>query len=237
MEKEKPEIRNRGVGLIIILASLIIVILGLTSYIIYEHKIISKQNSNNNQTIDKNIDTKKEKNTSSKKEECPQPKVVRGINTSDCINNKNYDYSLVQGSNGLNFTLNQTNNSVDLYVNWEMIKRGYGIDIQGNPTSNYTINNFSGKVVDMLEGGIGQDATGTLAIFLLEDGTIEYIPLYEALKNQNIKSYGKVAGVEDIIKLYSSTAAPKDSPVGAYVTILAQKSDGTFYNLQDKIKF
>ena len=67
--------------------------------------------------------------------------------------------------------------------------------------------------------------------FLMEDGTVEYIPLYYALKNNDIRSYGAINEVSDVVNLISVAAQPKDSPVGGHLSVLALKADGTYYDL------
>ena len=66
----------------------------------------------------------------------------------------------------------------------------------------------------------------------MKDGTVEYIPIakaYKAKSPEEIKStYGTIPEVKNIIKLYQVSA-------GSYVTVLAQKADGSFYDLNESL--
>lgn len=229
MEKETVNQRNRNIGFIIIICSLLIVVFGLVAYFFYssEYKVINKQTTNQEELEEK-------KGKDDDKEEKSNQITTRGFDSTKCVDDNSNNFSLVTSDDATYFSLNKENNIVELTVYWDNIKEGWGIEPQQQ--SNYIINNFNGQVVDVYSGLIGQDATGEVAVFLLEDGSVEYIPLYNALKTQNIKSYGKINGVEDVVKFYSAVASPKDSPVGSYTTILAQKKDGTFYNLGEKLR-
>ncbi len=234
--EEKKISKKKNTGVIITISILIMIILGLMIYICCDKKIMI----NNKQNITEKK-TKKEEDKTKEEENKDQPidKITNkniGLDPNKCINSNNYNYTLTDYSlSGVNFKLDQTNNTVTLYVNWDSIVQ-WGISFAGIRGNEYNINNFSGKVVDMYVNGIGQDATGSVALFLLEDGTIEYIPLYKALQNNDIRSYGKVNGVENIIKFYSVSATGKnENSVGGFQTILAQKEDGTFYDLHENL--
>ena len=71
-----------------------------------------------------------------------------------------------------------------------------------------------------------------IILFLMDDGTIEYIPIYQALSTNGIDgliSYGTLNDLKDVVKFYSVGAIR--NPVGSSVTILAQTKDGTLYDL------
>ena len=107
----------------------------------------------------------------------------------------------------------------------------WGLTNYNSNEQSFTINNFSEDIIDIRSGGIYLSVDGATIIFLMEDGSVEYIPLYKALETNDVRSYGKLEGVEDIVKLYNVSAIPKNSPIGARTTLLAQKADGTFYDL------
>lgn len=74
--------------------------------------------------------------------------------------------------------------------------------------------------------------SGDIILFLMDDGTIEYIPVYKALVTSGVDgliSYGTLQDLKDIVKFYSVGAIR--NPVGSSVTILAQTKDGTLYDL------
>lgn len=113
-----------------------------------------------------------------------------------------------------------------------------------NKYVNISITGFSEEILSILLDSLGhQAAGGEVILFLMSDGTVEYIPLEKALKtgNDNIKSYGKIMGVEDIVRLSTARFGVLDNGeiVGGYGGAVAIKSDGSFYNidtiLHDKV--
>ena len=90
---------------------------------------------------------------------------------------------------------------------------------------------FDQTIADVFYGSHGQNGPfGDTIFILLEDGSVEYIPLVHAFKESvaTIKSYGKLDGVSDVVKF--SMAAVEDGFSG-YGTTIAIKSDGSFYDL------
>ena len=62
----------------------------------------------------------------------------------------------------------------------------------------------------------------------MDDGTVEYVPLYDATKNHDFKSYGKLEDIKNIIRLYT---AEKSIDGGSSFVILAQDTQGNIYDL------
>lgn len=87
---------------------------------------------------------------------------------------------------------------------------------------------FSKQLKDIYIGGFGTDFSNDTILFLMEDGTVEYLPVRNNLQTDpnNLKSYGSLQELTDIVLFYDSTK----EVIGS--TILAQKSDGTIYDLQ-----
>ena len=95
--------------------------------------------------------------------------------------------------------------------------------------------NFTKKVVDIFFGGIDQDASGDTILFLMEDGTVEYLPLKKAYatNNESLNSYGSLSGISNIVKFYSANA---NSQKGSGITILAQDNEGNLYDLSTTLR-
>ena len=71
---------------------------------------------------------------------------------------------------------------------------------------------------------------------LLDDGTVEYIPLVHMFNNaqEHAVSYGKVPGATDVVKFVSAQVSGEKA--SGYVTTLAIRSDGSFYDMLDALK-
>lgn len=87
---------------------------------------------------------------------------------------------------------------------------------------------FSKQLKDIYIGGFGTDFSNDTILFLMEDGTVEYLPVRNNLQTDpnNLKSYGSLQELTDTVLFYDSAK----EVIGS--TILAQKSDGTIYDLQ-----
>lgn len=120
-----------------------------------------------------------------------------------------------------------------------------GGECGGTSSSGYTgktlTKTFDKKITQILVGGFGQDAVGAVALYLMEDGTIQYTPLYKEIRypnkdeNQRFNSYGTLEGVEGVVSMFSANAIVKQG-AGSYFTILAKKSDGNYYDLSKNLK-
>ena len=90
---------------------------------------------------------------------------------------------------------------------------------------------FDKKIIDIFFGSMGQSSTGDTLFILLEDGTVEYIPIVHMFNHAQAApiSYGKINGVTDVTKFVLS------STTGG-VTTLAVKSDGSFYDMWYALK-
>lgn len=87
---------------------------------------------------------------------------------------------------------------------------------------------FDKNVTDIQILSSGQAEDSFYILFLMEDGTLEYIPVDKA-KTSGIKSYGAVKGVSNVIRVTQSSL----HAVGGGYVILAQTADGTLYDLSN----
>ena len=153
------------------------------------------------------------------------------------ITNSNADSYELQNYNGtINVRLDETRKLATLSFNRKTLSDTYGLNwdtigvVEGT-VEDKTIT-FNQGIKDIYVGGIGQDMSGDIILFLMDDGTIEYIPVYKALVTSGVDgliSYGTLQDLKDIVKFYSVGAIR--NPVGSSVTILAQTKDGTLYDL------
>ncbi len=107
-----------------------------------------------------------------------------------------------------------------------------------------SIDNFSGKVISPFFAKFGQAVGSEVVLFLMEDGTVEYMPM-TAFRDNSIKSYGKVDGLNNIIGFHQATIsyyAGDDengnstySGVGGGAETLAEDINGNFYPLYSRV--
>ena len=105
---------------------------------------------------------------------------------------------------------------------------------------------INGQIKDVYVGITGQDAMGITLFYLMEDGTVEYTPMFNFKTDSQGNSYyemnyktensftssGKINTVTDVIKIYTVSATNGTG----WSTTIGAKKDGSFYDLGSLIK-
>ncbi len=151
--------------------------------------------------------------------------------TQDVIYRLGVHRSNKDGNGVFGAYISTNNSSVDLYIYWQYIADYYGVTSDKTERALATIS-FEKPVVDIVIGETGQHVGGDVLLFLLSDGTVEYMPVVKALQNQDFRSYGQLAGVKDVVKFYHVDAVSDTGDWSGYVTTLAQREDGSIVDLQ-----
>lgn len=155
---------------------------------------------------------------------------TKGINIDY---NKQICYeSIYDSACGINAKINNSNkNEVGINYFGEEIKRLYNIDCNNAENNNLSIT-LDKKVNKILIASIShQSAHDSIILFLMEDGTLEYIPIYTALKNNNFNIAKKIDGIDGIKDL--SVVHVNGKQGGGYGCPAAVKADGSFYVLNN----
>ena len=235
MEEGKNKGKN-NVALIVIIVVLFIAVIGLGSYIFLNKDNLSSTKyvtgSNNTNTNAKNESSQKNTETTTNTQETKTNSTItfdglKSINSSE----KNYTLSC-QGNAGIWITVDSTQKVLTFSFTPTRVVEFYPLTWQStrNDMSSSNIN-FEKKIVDVFFGGMGQSSSGDTLFILLEDGTVEYIPIVHMFNHVQGApvSYGKINGVSDVAKFTLSSTA-------GGVTTLAIKNDGTFYDLWYALK-
>ena len=151
--------------------------------------------------------------------------------TQDVIYRLGVHRSNKDGNGVFGAYISTNNSSVDLYIYWQYIADYYGVTSDKTERALATIS-FEKPVVDIVIGETGQHVGGDVLLFLLSDGTVEYMPVVKALQNQDFRSYGQLAGVKDVVKFYHVDAVSDTGDWSGYITTLAQREDGSIVDLQ-----
>ena len=240
MENAKKS-TNGLVTAIVVLAVLLVVALCSTAYFYFKANRNSTEGGNNKTTI---VTDKENKNKNSEK-----LVVENGFNTSKSLNTSGKTYTLVgsYANSGLNLIFDSTKKKMEVYIAACRFNFTYGIGwvtmneetCAAEGEKQYEKRgeiSFSQEVSDFRIGGFGQEQSHDTMLFLMKDGTIEYIPIkkgYTGISPDKVKSFGKIPGVEGIIKLYQVSAGGNGA--SGYTTVLAQKADGSFYDLNESL--
>lgn len=152
------------------------------------------------------------------------------FDSSKSINSNEKNYTLsCQGRAGIWIVVDSTQKTLEFDFAPETVAEFYHLTLASTKSDRQSLNiNFEKKIVDVFFGGMGQSITGDTVFILLEDGTVEYIPIvhmFNHLQDTTPASYGKVNGISGVAKFI--LASTSDG-----VTTLAMKNDGTFYDLE-----
>ena len=217
--------KNSNKGVIIVLI-IIIILLGALCALLATGKIsIKSGTSTNNQQFSKNNDANDNQNNNTSET------IIFDGSKSINSNEKGYVLSC-QGNAGIWVEVDSTGKELTFSFTPTKVIEFYSLT--WTSTRNDIVSskiNFEKKIVDVYFGGMGQSSANDTLFILLEDGTVEYIPIVHMFNHTQaeVKSYGIINGVSDIVKFMLSSTTYG-------VTTLAVKSDGTFYDLWYSLK-
>lgn len=230
MEVEKNKGKN-NVALIVIIVILLIAVIGLVGYIYLNKDNLSstKYVTESNNT---NTNAKNNTETTTKTQETKTNSTIL-FDGSKSINSSEKKYTLsCQGNAGIWITVDSTQKVLTFSFTPTRVVEFYPLTWTSTRSDMSSSNiNFEKKIVDVFFGGMGQSSSGDTLFILLEDGTVEYIPIVHMFNHVQGApvSYGKINGVSDVTKFTLSSTS-------GGVTTLAIKNDGTFYDLWYALK-
>ncbi len=223
--------------LVIAIIMLVIVVIVLGGYICYD-KILNKDTKNNTIKNSKADSTNINENLSLIK--------VINFNKNNCINNdfsdKNYiisRFGISQFINGLTFSIENDEKIVKAQVRYDMLfpDKYTKEDIISGKVKNYDdISLTFDKKVESIFGGLfaADGVDGIVFLFLLEDGTLEYMK-YSDIYNFQKFQHKPISEVKDIVKFDNIVLSKNEDTYSKYTTI-AYKMDGTYYDLSKFIE-
>lgn len=230
---------NRGknnVALIVIIVILLIAVIGLGGYIFLNKDNMSSTKyvtGSNNTYKNANKDgSQKNTDTTTNTQETKTNSTIT-FDGSKSINSSEKNYTLsCQGNAGIWIIVDSTQKVLTFSFTPTRVVEFYPLSWTSTGR-NMLINNinFEKKIVDVFFGGMGQSSSGDTLFILLEDGTVEYIPIVHMFNHVQGApvSYGKINGVSGVTKFTLSSTS-------GGVTTLAIKNDGTFYDLWYALK-
>ncbi len=227
MEEEK----NKSTGKTVIIIILIVLLLGLILYICYDKKLFF---NTNDKVSEQKEDTDKEKYDSS----IDNVKDLK-IDNEKCLNCKEKEnhyyiissYNHIEEVNASFSTENNKKGMVSINID-EYNRKAVSNYSLSNPNLEY---NFDQEIRNVIVSNIGQEELAPIVVFLMEDGTLNYIDIYKGLEDNDLSTYKEINNVNDIINLYQASVCSNEAGVCSTTTVLAQKEDGSFYDLESMI--
>lgn len=261
MNDKEVNLKNKNSNVLVIVIVLLgIAVLGMGFYIAYDKEVIfSKADKDTNEVNDndsKNNENEEDNgiindnnnvndNTSNQ---------IKDLDLTRCLNNADNVLSFVNSivapssNHGLSMRINPDKKSITLSIDWQIFGPLSNATAWADQVKDYQIIGFSKSINRAFVGDLGQDSMGITLFYLMEDGTVEYTPmfikktdsqnnLYYAMNYASFDGFttsGMIAGVDGIINIYIADAYIKDG--GGYYTTLCATKDGSFYNLGTIIK-
>lgn len=144
-----------------------------------------------------------------------------------------YHYGLSQtntsGNTVLSVNLAQDNKSLTLHINWEFANEFFSTFIPRSDHEQITIA-FELPIADLTIGHPTDLHSDDILLIILADGTVEYIPLSQALQYHLFQSYGKIENINNAVKFYQSSIT--NANYSTSPTTLVQSSDGDLTDLR-----
>lgn len=241
------EKRKSNKGMIVLIIILILALCASGGYIVYStinnndkvkelnSKITELENNNT-----RNNEGKKEStpdNNEPLNNDNPAPIIdnkPKALDLSKCLNcNDINQINIVMETNLVKYSY--SGNTFNYVYTAPSTETGIGgVPIASSERKIYTIT-FDSNILDVAEGNItGQDSMETYFIFLLEDGSIRGINVEAAYQKSDLKPK-KIFDYNDIVRL--ETISIRENKYvseidGILATVIAVKSDGTFYLLE-----
>lgn len=194
---------------------------------------------NNNEETENNKD-----NTSTNEEKINEKGIFAQMDAEKCINGGKdikYKESISRSSlnNAITCSLNEDKKTATLNLNVSEINNMLNLKVSEN-NAEITVNGFSNEILDIYIDNLGHQAPDSeIILFLMKDGTVEYLPIVKALEknSKSVKSFGKVKDVNGVVRLSTGNMDEYENGEisGRYSGPIAIKADGSFYNLCESI--
>lgn len=227
--------QKNKLGLGILIGILIGLVLGLGAFIIYD-KVIDKDKKENVVDNKKNDGIDKDQ---SKGDDVVTDFDLNKVNFSKpAINGKSGDiYELTDGNIDYMSVELSSDNKVIISIDFSLYGQYFSDFEFENSIRKYEVSNFTKKVQKAYILPYGSSGEYIVALYLMEDGTVEYTLIYDQLRNDptvtSMKSSGKVSNVSNICDIVAVVKSNTNEPLSLYggSYVLAIKKDGTFYEL------
>jgi len=166
-------------GIIIALCTVIVVLICAITYGFVSGTVSFNTNKNNtNDKIEENNNDNSNKLEDNNEQDND---VVREVDLTKCLNNSGNSYSDatdVDSNTMFSLKINSDKKSVTFSINWEKFGPFSGASMWTNTVGDYQITGFSKEIKEVFIGGVGQSVQGTTLFYLMEDGTVEYTPIF-----------------------------------------------------------
>ena len=196
-----------------------------------EEKVTENKDTETNNTNTINNDSQQTEETDVEEQKGNTDSLVV-FDPTKAINSDIKNYTIGSGNSVIDLKIDSTQKVLNFSYIPTKVVQFYGLNWASSRTDMVSSKiSFDKKIIEVLLGGMGQDQHGDTVFILLEDGSVEYIPVVHMFNHAQDGpiSYGPVKGVSGIVRL-------AEADMGYGVTTLAIKSDGSFYDMWYALK-
>ncbi len=245
-EKEEPVQKKKKSPILLIVIIIVFMLLTFGLGIYFGKEVFANKGNNNKPNKDNNTNIEVDNtnievdNTNTETPITPDEKAHNSL----IEKGEEYDTTFIPNVNdsrlGLEAKILTDKQSVKVTLHLDDLSEYYAINL-GKGEYSKTIS-FNKEVKQVFIGFFGQAAGGEALLFVMADGSVEYIPIYNEVKKDNwaslsdtdkLNSYGALEGVTSVEYVYYMQV----DGFSGYYSVGAARKDGTFYNLFEFLKF
>ena len=154
-----------------------------------------------------------------------EPVIITYSSSNSLTGTDTYLLTSIDNAEGVSVISNEASTVAEFTIDWAEAKATYSDLKTATGTSTYTID-FGQGVSEIFYGKIDDNG---FYLFLLDDGTVDYLDIHQALSDKSFTASGPIDGIENVVKFLDATS--KGTP-----TILAQQATGEYYDLSTFLK-
>ena len=242
--------KNNNVLLVILILLVLILIIGGFFYIknisdkqneilanISEGNIVNKNTTNNAEENNMNLVAETDKNIDDETEVQVTFNPDKMISTNKFVR---YEEDLRdRGTSGINVEVKDGK----VFVSTDIEDEGYKLlfsNLELDEINNQEITGFDGSVKETFLAYMGNGDMAPVILFLMEDGTVEYLDSKEMFENETYKSSGKLGDLENIVKFTNITITDLDEngeDLGGAIGVVAINKNGISYDISNVGEF
>ena len=242
--------KNNNVLLVILILLVLILIIGVFFYIknisdkqneilanISEGNIVNKNTTNNAEENNMNLVAETDKNIDDETEVQVTFNPDKMISTNKFVR---YEEDLRdRGTSGINVEVKDGK----VFVSTDIEDEGYKLlfsNLELDEINNQEITGFDGSVKETFLAYMGNGDMAPVILFLMEDGTVEYLDSKEMFENETYKSSGKLGDLENIVKFTNITITDLDEngeDLAGAIGVVAIDKNGISYDISNVGEF
>ena len=136
-----------------------------------------------------------------------------------------------ENSYGIKTEINNGKGYITTDVNDELYKNVF---TNATPLDKKEITGFKSDIISAYQASIGNGINAPIILFIMENGTVEYIKTTDVIQNKKYVSGGVLEGINDIVKFASVDV--KEVEGGGYISVVAIDKDGYSYDINEILK-